>query len=133
MGVNQALTDTQLNWMSASGEVKINPASDGVTTKNVIYVSPIPVVGRKKPYSRDGLTVTENGVYFNGVVSGGVVSYHNGDRVSFNPTLIQERQADGSLLNLYLVDGQSYTLEELAYWFEVQGVTWGPREPAGMT
>ncbi|SBW81126.1 hypothetical protein PVE_R1G3244 [Pseudomonas veronii 1YdBTEX2] len=131
MGVNQALTDTQLNWMSASGEVKINPASDGVTTKNVIYVSPIPVVGRKKPYSRDGLTVTENGVYFNGVVSGGVVSYHNGDRVSFNPTLIQERQADGSLLNLYLVDGQSYTLEELAYWFEVQGVTWGPQGTGG--
>ncbi len=131
MGVNQALTDTQLNWMSASGEVKINPASDGVTTKNVIYVSPIPVVGRKKPYSRDGLTVTENGVYFNGVVSGGVVSYHNSDRVSFNPTLIQERQADGSLLNLYLVDGQSYTLEELAYWFEVQGVTWGPQGTGG--
>lgn len=130
-GVKQALTDTQLNWMSASGEVKINPASDGVTTKNVIYVSPIPVVGRKKPYSRDGLTVTENGVYFNGVVSGGVVSYHNGDRVSFNPTLIQERQADGSLLNLYLVDGQSYTLEQLAYWFEVQGVTWGPQGTGG--
>lgn len=130
-GVNQVLTDAQLNWMSASGEVKINPLSGVVTTKNVIYVSPIPVVGRKKPYSRDGLTVTENGVYFNGVVSGGVVSYHNGDRVSFNPTLIQERQPDGSLLNLYLVDGQSYTLEGLAYWFEVQDVTWGPQGTEG--
>ena len=130
-GVKQALTDAQLNWMSANGEVKINPVSGGVTSKNVIYVSPIPVVGRKKPYSRDGLTVTESGVYFNGVVSGGVVSYHNGDRVSYNPTLVQERQPNGSLLNLYVVDGEAYTLEQLAYWFEVQGVTWGPQGTEG--
>ncbi|WP_148169570.1 S8 family serine peptidase [Pseudomonas chlororaphis] len=131
LGVAQTLSDAQLNWMSASGEVKVNPVSGGVTTKNVIYVSPIPVVGRKKPYSRDGLTVTESGVYFNGAVSGGVVSYHNGDRMSYNPTLIQERQPNGSLLNLYVVDGQSYTLEQLAYWFEVQGVTWGPQGTEG--
>lgn len=130
-GVTQKLTAEQMGWMSTDGVVKVNPVSGAVTNKTVIYVSPIPGVGRKKPYARDGLMVTDQGVYFNGVVSGGVVSYQHNERVAYNPTLIQERTSTGELINVYKVGNDTYTLEQLAYYFEIVGVNWGPQGTDG--
>ncbi|WP_416391027.1 S8 family serine peptidase [Alloalcanivorax xenomutans] len=130
-GVTQALTDAQLGWLSSDGEIKLNPVTGTVTDKNVIYVSPIPMIDRKKPYGKDGFMVTDNGVYFNGVVSGGNISYQHNKRVDYSPILMQEQIGPNEFIDVYLVDGQTYTLEELAYYFNVTGVYWGPQGTDG--
>ncbi|MBR8655752.1 S8 family serine peptidase [Achromobacter sp. Marseille-Q0513] len=130
-GQRQILDDAQLGWMSTTGEIKFNPVSGAVTNKNIVQVSALPIVGRRKPYARDGLMVTEHGVYFNGVVSGGVVSYQHNERIGYNPTLERVRTSLTTWADFYRVGNDLYTLDELARNFEIIGVNWGPQGTDG--
>ncbi|WP_162270304.1 S8 family serine peptidase [Bordetella ansorpii] len=129
-GVTQALTADRLSWLSSDGTIKLNPTSGAVTSKNVIYVSAIPSIAHKKPYSKGGMLVTDHGVYFSGVLSGGALSSAQIRNVSYNPVLRQEK-VDGQIVNRYEVDGEGYTLEELSRFFEIDAVKWGPQGTAG--